>query len=331
MALGTDGAEVWRHEFEGRVNAADGVDVDGDGAMEVAVGVNDEHVHLLAADGTEIWAYHVPSYFSNGGGPGHVTAVHAADFEGDGSPDIAIGSENTHCYVLNADGELKKTNDEPWQFRYKHTVYTLDAADTNGDGVLELLAGYQYPARWIADFTATGGARRQHLPGAKSGSRDIAVADLQGDGVSEGIYAEGNGALRAARQAEKGDRAQVVWETFVGDDALGGIVCGNFDDDPAEEIAVASHSGFVGLVESDGVPAWVRYASNAVTDVTVVSTVEGPVFVRGSEDGSVAAYTAGGEQTAWWHIGQPVGTLGAIGETVAAVTGQSLRLATYAP
>ncbi|MFO7945246.1 MAG: FG-GAP-like repeat-containing protein, partial [Armatimonadota bacterium] len=332
VALKQDGNELWRHQFEGRVNALDGVDIDGDGKAEIAVGADDEHAHLLAGDGNEIWNYHVPPYFSNGGGPGHVTAIHAADFDGDGSPDIAIGSENTHCYVLNAGGELKVSDDEPWQFRYKHTVYELDAADVNGDGHLELLAGYQYPARWIIDFTATGDRRAQHLPGAKAGSSDVAMADLEGDGVFEGIYAESDGALRAARQAEKGDSAEVLWETFVGDDAIGAIVCGNFDDDPAEEIVVASHSGFVGLVESDGVPAWVRYAGNAVTDITAISREgEMPVLLRSSEDGSVAAYTAAGHETAWWQVGEPVEQVEAISGTVVAVTGSSLRFAEYAP
>ncbi len=331
-AVDASGKELWRHQLPARVNDCATGDLDGDGKAEVVCGMEDEHVYVLKPDGSELWKRHFEAFRSEGGVEGHVRRVLVADFDNDGSPEVAVGCANTFFYVLDKDGGLKSSQGKPWQHGGRHAASAIGAADVTGDGQLELLAGYTYFTRWIVDFADTGKRRASHLSGCISGCGAITSADVDGDGVPEAVFADKDGQITACRKAPAGERAaEIVWQKLIGDDAVSRVLAGDLDGDGKPEIVVASHSGFVALLDADGSVRWVRYADNQVTDVAVVAGEgAGAALARSSTDGSVVVYDAAGEELARWRLHAPVGRVIAAragkAELVIAAAGRKLHV-----
>ncbi|MFW6437963.1 MAG: FG-GAP repeat domain-containing protein, partial [Armatimonadota bacterium] len=303
VALDAAGNRSWQVKFDGRVNDIASADLDGDGQDEVLCGVNDEHLHVLDSDGSELWKKHVQAFHSNGGGPGHVTVVLPADFDGDGDLEIAYGSENTFFYVVDAEGNPIVTGDEAWEVQHGHTAYSAAAADITGDGQKELFATWQWRTRWITDFTKPNQRARKFYVGGGSGGSIVTTADINGDGTEEGVFGGLSGGLVIATGRQDRDQATIGWEKTIGDDVISALVPADYDGDGSAEVAVASHSGFLALVRGDGTVDWVRYADHRVTDAALVDLPGGPAVARTSADGTVAVYGGDGEEIARWNVG----------------------------
>jgi len=317
-AFAPDGTERWRGSLGAKVNDIAVADLDGDGAPEVLCGVEDSHLHVLGADGAELWARYFEAHRAEGGTDGHVRVVHVADFDADGTPEIAVGCANTFFYVLDNRGE-PRGDGEPWETGWRHKAAAINAADLTGDGVLELLAGWGYFSQRIVDFTKSGRARNSIVPSSKSGSSAIAAADVSGDGLPDAIYADADGTVTACSVAPAGETtAQVHWQKIIGDDRLAAVVARDLDGDGTPEVALASHSGFVAVLGADGAVRWVRYAENRVTGLVAVPAGEGVALARSSLDGSLVVLDAGGEELARWNAGEPLRMVAADGALLVA-------------
>jgi len=304
VALNAAGDELWRAQLGGRVNDIEVAQIEPGDAPELAVGAEDSHLHVLAADGGELWKRYVEAHRAEGGTDGHVRVVRVADFDADGTPDIAIGCANTFFYVLDNRGEVKSTDGGPWEHSWRHKASAIAAADLTGDGRLELLTGYGYFSQWILDFTKSGRARTTVVPSGKSGTSAITAADVDGDGLAEAIYADADGQVTACSVAPAGERnAAIAWANNIGDDRLAAVVAEDLDADGSPEIAPASYSGFLALLGAGGEVKWVRYADNRVTDAAPAAP---GAIARSSRDGTVAIYGASGGEPARWNAGEPL-------------------------
>jgi hypothetical protein len=319
------GAKLWERAFAGQVNAIELADLDEDGRADIVCGVEDALLWAATGDGTELLARRFETRTSSGGGEGHVRALHVADFDGDGGPEIAVACANTMCYVLAPDGEVMTTDGRAWELIWRHKGSAVGAADTDGDGRLELLAGYTYFTRWIVDFFTPGRAGRTVVPGSIAGCGAIAAADLDGDGIEEAIFADRDGVVTVCRRAAGSTAADVVWTKTIGDDAHEHMLVRDLDGDGLPEIALASRSGFLALVGADGAVRWAAYADNQVTDVALAGS---NLLARSSADGSVAVYDAAGAEVARWLVGAPVQLIEAHDGTLVAAAGSSLLAAT---
>ncbi len=304
VALDPAGNELWRHGFDARVNDLDVGQIEIGGPPEIAVGVEDSHLHVLTADGEELWARFFEAYTAAGGIEGHPRAVLIDDFEGDGVNEIAVGSANSFFYVLDNTGELKNADGEPWETVWRHKGLAIGAVDLTGDGLKELLCGYTYFSQRIMDFSRSGSDRLTVVSSAKGGNSVIAVADVDGDDLPEALWGDVDGQITACTVASGDDRmADVNWVRHIGDDRVAALVPADVDGDGAPEIALASHSGFLALLEAeDGTVQWVRYAGNQVTDAAIIDGA----IARTSRDGSVAIFDAAGNELARWHVGDPL-------------------------
>ena len=300
------GKELWRVKHGGKVNDIAMADLDGDGRAETICGVEDEHIYVYKPDGTLLWKRYFEAYRSGGGREGWVRVVHVADFDGDGSPEVAAGCANTFTYIMSAQGDIKRLNDRDLTYSYLHSAAALGSADVNGDGQLELLTGYTYPARWIVDFADTSKSRACSFSGSIGGCFAIAAGDVDGDGKPEGIFGDSDGQLTAATKSEAGDaKAAIRWQRIIGDDMILKLLADDYDGDGALDIMVASRSGFLARLGADGTPRWVRYADNALTDAALVPG-DAALFARSSSDGSVAVHDLSGEEVGRWQIGPSV-------------------------
>jgi hypothetical protein len=261
-----------------------------------------------------------------------VTVVLPADFDGDGDLEIAYGSENTFFYVVDAEGNPIVSDGEAWEIQHGHTAWSADAADITGDGQKELFATWQWRTRWIADFTKPTQRARKFYVGGGSGGSIVKTADINADGIEEGIFGGMAGGLVVATGRTDRDQATIGWEKTVGDDVISALVPADYDGDGSAEVAVASHSGFVALVRGDGAVEWVRYADHRVTDATLLALPGGPGVARTSDDGSVAIYSGEGEEVARWKIGSPLSGIEALraGKRTMLIvaTGSAVRAAT---
>ncbi len=325
------GTELWSHKFAGKINDVELADLDGDGRADVVCGVEDALLHAFAGDGTGLLHREFETRTASGGGPGHVRALHVADFDGDGQPEIAVACANTRCYVVDTLGQVKTSDGRAWEWGWRHKASAVHSADVTGDGHLELLAGWTYGTRWIVDFTDTSKRRNTAVPGSIAGCRSITAADLDGDGIDEAIFADGDGQVTVCRKAPAVDRkADVLWSQLIGDDAHERVLAADLDGDGAPEIALASRSGFLALVGADGTVRWARYADNQVTDVALMSAGGRSLLARSSLDGSVAVHDASGDEVARWLIGSPVQLIRAHGDAIVAAAGDTLLVATLA-
>jgi hypothetical protein len=309
IAVDAAGTELWRVEHGAKVNDVTMADLDGDGNAETICGVEDEHIYVYKPDGTLLWKRYFEAFRSEGGREGWVRVVDVADFNGDGMPEVAAGCANTFAYVMDAQGNTMESKDQEWTYGYRHSVSALGHADVNGDGQMELLVGYTYPARWIIDFADTSKSRSSLFGGSIGGCFAIAAGDVDGDGNAEGIFGDSDGQLTAASKSASGDHTAVIkWQKIIGDDMIVRLLADDYDGDGALDIMVASRSGFLARLDASGTAQWVRYAANALTDVGLLPG-DAPLFARSSSDGSVAVYDLSGEEVGWWEIGDPVDTV----------------------
>ncbi|MFH1056080.1 MAG: FG-GAP-like repeat-containing protein [Candidatus Altiarchaeota archaeon] len=136
-------------------------------------GMSNHPTAVTAVDGSGelIW------YFETSG---EVTSISTGDVDGDGKPDIAVGSYST-VYVLDAQGKLL------WENSNVVTTGVEDVmiADVNGDGKGEVIVA----SNGVYVLDSTG----KVLWSASTGSRTYAVAsgDLDNDGLPEVIAGSG--------------------------------------------------------------------------------------------------------------------------------------------
>ena len=327
------GTRRWSVDLGARVNALSLADLDNDGTPEVLCGVEDSHLYALDLDGTQRWRVFFEAYRAAGGTEGHVRVIHPADFDGDGSIDIAVGCANSRFYVLESDGAVKESYTGKWTVNVRHKASAIGAGDLNGDGLLELLCGYTYAGRLIVDFSKRGYHRLSSVGGCHGGCWSIAAADLDSDGHPEAVFADKDGRVSAAKPWVKArGKGVTLWSKVIGDDMISKVVSGDVSGDCTPELVIASKSGFLALLSADGQVNWVKYAEHEVTDAQLIHQQDGALIARSSLDGTVRCYDARGVEITRWEIGSPVRRLAIVerGEApfVAAVAGSRVLGAT---
>lgn len=104
---------------------------------EIITASRKNHVCLHTREGVLRWQYTSIR--------GRVRALHIRDIDGDGHPEIIVGSEDCSVYVLNHEGHLK------WRYLTPHRVLAVEVADIDGDKRIEILVGSENGLMYILD------------------------------------------------------------------------------------------------------------------------------------------------------------------------------------
>lgn len=193
------GASEWeapqhRGDYEGPVFG----DMDGDGRDELVFATGGS-----ATGNAQLVAQWVDNYKNldisdpiRGTASGHVWEIKMRDIDGDGDQEVLVGAEESfgglyvEAYDLNANREFERiwVNAVPIP---DHAASTVEAADVDGDGQIEILVGTygsNSQESMIVCFDSVTGAEdwRVSLPnGSLRGYREMLLHDLDGDGSLE--------------------------------------------------------------------------------------------------------------------------------------------------
>jgi hypothetical protein len=187
-----------------------------------------------------------------------VTTVDAADLDGDGLPEIAVGTADSQLYILQNDGDLT------WRYEAGGAISAVVLADLDGDGQAEVVVGSADGAVSLLDDagqpawtfraagTATIGMEWVALP-------CLTTCDLDQDGESELLVGSYDGqvyALDGDGSAALTKSGHTRWSFELGRPILG-IWTGDVDGDGQLEVIPSPYrGGDLYWLENDGHLAW---------------------------------------------------------------------------
>jgi len=235
-------------------------DFNGDGALDLAVTNQSDPgtLILLPGDGHGNFSLANQRQFTTGHGPDAMTA---ADFNGDGRPDLAIVNQFTNnVTVLLGDGAGGFTTATGSPFAAGASAVAIVAGDFNGDGVVDLAIANQNSndvTVLLGDGTGSFSPASGSPFAAGSTPFSIGAADFNKDGKLDLVIANqgssdvtllignGTGGFTPASGSPFGTSSVV--------DSPGAMAVGDFNGDGNFDVAVANFSGgTVVLLTGDG-------------------------------------------------------------------------------
>ncbi len=272
------------------------VDLDGDGNEEV-IALRGRTATCLDAGGRQRWR------FSTGG---ICRAVCAGDLDGDGTPELLLGSDDEHIYMLSAGGKELRKHHANIPLRVgtssvrEPKVANLAVGDLDGDGKLDIVACLLNAnlLRYDLDFNLQW--RFDRIP---HGSREMTLVDLNRDGSLEILVANKYGGVQIFN-AENRPQASVYSE--LGDVEM---AYGNMDEDDDYEIANGSATGTFTCGQFAGTTEFTfnnyGFGAREVLMADVAGDQRDELLI-GSETGYVYVVNGKGEATAQRNLGEVV-------------------------
>jgi hypothetical protein len=190
------------------------------------------------------------TYTLTGGSP---ESVAVGDFNGDGSPDLAVTESdvNTVSVILgNGDGSFGN----PTDFAVGTSPISVTVGDFNGDGKLDIAtasAGSSAVSVLLGNGNGTFGTAAEYATNA--GPYAVAAADFNGDGKVDLVTADYN-ANSVSVILGNGDGTFRPAQTFAAGTLPASLAVGDFNSDGLPDVAVVNNvtAGTVGVLLNTG-------------------------------------------------------------------------------
>jgi len=270
-------------------------DLDGAGVEQAIVGTEEGDVFAVGG-GEVLWRF---------AADGRINAVSCADVDGDGRPEIIVGSADHHVYLLNAHGSEKWRFEVP-QYMHEPIVKTVFSADLGLEVGRAVIAGANSCHFHAIDPAGSELWRYEVIHGANHGC----AVDFDGDGVDEVlavtewwpwhcIGADGKGrwphwSVRpklapGANVVTAGDvngdgalemvcgaidssvyvfdqNGKLVWQYYTGEEVCD-LLCEDLDGEGRVAIIAGSHNGRLYRLDGQGKMVWNRDLGDEVQTV----------------------------------------------------------------
>jgi hypothetical protein len=228
-------------------------DMNGDGNLDVVALSSDSYIDVSLGNG--VGDFQLPVDTSIGAPNYHPGALVVGDFNGDHIPDVAVwasnattGNDQVNIYLGNGKGGFTagatyiaaNSND------YAVNPTTLVTADINGDGILDLIALTPYDGAFV--FLGVGDGTFQaaaaYATGAVSYSTGVSVADVNGDGKPDLVFAVDDGISVLLNTGNGTFGTATYYPSGIGySQILDGIAVGNLGGSNGPDVVVTQSSG----------------------------------------------------------------------------------------
>ena len=322
VVIGSDGKEICRHKADKAINDVACLDLDGDGKLEILSACDDYKLYATDLAGKEVWSFSsegrditnklagqlgIGRYVSS---EGEFISIEIEDIDGDGKQEILAGAKcfmhgNRHVYgtlwVLSPQGK------ELWHvFNFGGTVDTIDCADLDGDGKLEIAMGTGGGTYGCHVYVVDSQGQQVAVYGAGYGEKRAAFARLRKDGPMAMVRLEHTNGTVWVNNTGKDTAA---WWTYAssGLTSTGPLVV-DFDGDGIDEVLIAGESGDVYML-SDAAEEHLVWRTNLGAPVTClrVATLGGVErIIAGTRGGLVVVLDAAGQIQAYATLGADI-------------------------
>lgn len=294
FCLDRAGQLQWKYDCEGAVNSVSTVDFAGDGQRSVLAGVMGAKMLALTPDGQLRWAFEAPYYKR----AGHFRVVFPARLQ-EGEGQVAVGgSDNWHYFAVDAQGK------ELWRYESVHGATAGTAADLDGDGLDDIIAGTEY--YWWHAIRPDGQTLWRFSTKGGPQVNAVAAGDLLGEGKKTALFGGADTLVQAV-----GLGGQLLWSFNTGDEVQA-LVCADLDGDGKDEVLVASLSFNVYCLDGEGQLLWRQDLGAPVRALALVRQGAGFRLAAGSDDGMVTVMNAAdGQLLASRQLNGPVLSLAA--------------------
>lgn len=227
-----------------------------------------------------------------------VREITSADINGDGQPEILLSNSDRRVWAFTADGK------ELWKTPVEWGIFTAMTPGTFR-GKFGLLGGTSRPSIhgrcliFPADGGRPGNLTRPDLVSwsVPSQFRDLRLADLNGDGVTEIINAVDTNCRQLVVYREDGT---VLWDADLAGAAEALALAGN-------TVYCGGASGYVAAFSgADGKRAWATYLGEPVTLLAVLADGR---LAAATPAGNVFLLKPDGQLAGWVELGAAVSTV----------------------
>ncbi|HID23381.1 MAG TPA: VCBS repeat-containing protein, partial [Planctomycetaceae bacterium] len=235
---------------------------------EVAVAGGDTYVHLLDARGKLVSKHQIRGAVWNqnfGDRPWQADTVGVRDLDRDGTNEILVGTQNYELHLYDARWRMLART----RRAVLHGSIDFLTADADGDGKLEIFATDHYGRVQAFEHDGTKAAAFY----TSIGDMQATLVDLDGDGRIELVYGSSTGDLVATKLPPgrvSGRGAKTLWRFDNFGYAVNRLRAADLDADGKPEVAVASGSGYLYVLDSGGKVEWQDRAGTDIVETVLL-------------------------------------------------------------
>ena len=267
IALNARGTAIWSHQIHSICHDLDAGDLTPNPGLEVIVAGGDTFAHLLSSQGKPISRQQMrgPAWNQHfGDKPWACVVTTVRDLDRDGKNEIIVGAKNFDLRVYDAGWKLLGLARKA----VVHGSLDLYTVDIDGDGALEIFVADRYGS--VSMYDRTG--RRLGQFYTSIGDMQAAIADLDGDGRFEVLGGSSTGDMACYRLTEKGTLPgrPSRWRFDNFGYGVNRLRAADLDGDGRVEVLVASQTGYLYVLDSDGRVKWQDRAGADIVEVIVL-------------------------------------------------------------